>query len=697
MNNSASQTSSPVETVSSSNSPSASEAPRLAAPKQVTLRAFLIGLLLCVGLSYLNAWVEITANVHFIGGTHMPFGAIFLLLVMILCINGPLRAMQRNAVIGKVLPPFSPVELLTIYAMLVFAALMSTAGADNFFLTTGPGLFYFQSPINGWASTFYQYVPSWFAPGWNGQTYQKQVIEPLFLGGLSFNQIPWHAWTVMLTAWSIFLLLIYSTLFFVALLLRRQWIEYEALTFPLIQLPLQMVDVDSRDAYPPARGFWANRTMWGGAGFAFAIHLLRGMNNFYPDWPVITSFHGNTFGVSLPDAPWNVVGWVPAEFFLGAIGVAFLLTSEVSLSFWFFYLVQAFALVMAQQFGFAVASLPKDSYQGKPIFIAFQSVGGWIALALMMLWSARRHLLGWWREAFGANRTHEGEPFSPRFVVAGFTLSFIGLLVWSAFAGINIVIALSFFALYILLSLVLARLVIEGGFLFPQTTFSPLEWMSTGVFGSATMGAATITKLSFVQPMLTGDMRTNVLPAFMHTLKIAHELKMERSAVRRLLGCVVAAIVVSMAVSTVCTIATLYSSGGLKAYSWFTQDGPKSFLSGAANLITTQPSVSFVNVFWVGVGAAVVVAMTMARSRFLWFSLHPLGYIIASGYPLTRLWFSFFIGWLVKSLLLKFGGQDSVMRVRPFMIGLILGNAVAMVFWMAFGIYKGSQIGFWPA
>ena len=89
--------------------------------------------------------------------------------------------------------------------------------------------------------------------------------------------------------------------------------------------------------------------------------------------------------------------------------------------------------------------------------------------------------------------------------------------------------------------------------------------------------------------------------------------------------------------------------------------------------------------------------MVFARSRFLWFPFHPLAYIASAGYPITRLWASFFIGWLIKTLILRYGGQDAVVRSRPFMIGLILGNATAMVFWMIYGFWQGTQMGFFPA
>ncbi|RYG53540.1 hypothetical protein EON80_32610, partial [bacterium] len=229
------------------------ETPTPTLREAVTPRALSLGGLLAAGLAGLNAWIETVADVHFLAGIQMPFGAIFALLILVLFVNGPLRLLRNKvAFIGKVFPPFSSVELITVYVMLLFAALISTAGSDNFFLTTGAALFYFSSRENRWAELFYNHVPRHFAPGWDGVTYQREVIEPMYSGGLNYTEIPWHAWTVMLLGWGIFLLMVYSSLFWTSLLLRRQWIESEALSFPLVQLPLQMVETGPSSS-PPAR------------------------------------------------------------------------------------------------------------------------------------------------------------------------------------------------------------------------------------------------------------------------------------------------------------------------------------------------------------------------------------------------------------------------------------------------------------
>ena len=662
--------------------------------RRVTARAFWVGLILAGGLAALNCWIEIVANVHFLGGVQMPFGAVFLLIFCLVVFNGLGRVFP---VLKRILPPFSPAELLTIYAMALFGALISTPGADNFFITVAPSLFYFSTRENGWADLFYRHVPSWFAPGWDGQSYQRQVIEPLFTGGLTLDQIPWHAWSAMLIAWSVLLLGIYSTLFFGSLLLRRQWIENEALAFPLVQLPLQMVQVDEGAAHPPARAFWSDGTLWTGVVLALALHLIRGMNQYFPDWPVLAGFQNSAVFLAFTERPWNAMGGLGAEVFLGAVGIAFLLTREVAFSFWFFFLAVSYQLVLADQLGFGAAALPRDSFLGRATFVTFQSVGGWLMLALSLLWAARGHFAKVASAAWRGEKAAADEPFSARFALGGFALSLLAVGGWSWFAGINLWIAALFFTIYLGASLVIARLVVEGGLLFPQLSFAPLEVISTAIVGTPAVGAATLTKLSFLQPSLMADMRTNLLPGFLHTLKIAHALQLDARHTRRLMGSVAVAVVAALGITIFVSLATLYSAGGLSGYSWFTQDGGRQVFNSAAGALAQNSGVQGVNLLWIAVGVAFTFALILTRSRFAWFPLHPLGYIVASSYPVTRLWFSFFLGWAIKTLLNRYGGYSSVARVQPFMIGLILGNVCAMMFWMIVGLWRGAQIPYWPA
>jgi len=656
----------------------------------VTFRSFLLGLIFCSLVAALNCWLATVYNAHMIGGIQMPFVSLAVLLVFIPVVNLSLRGLRGVPFVG----PFTTMELVVLYSMMLFGALLSTPGCDNVFLTTGATLFYFGSAENKWAQFFYGHAPSWFAPGWDGVRFQAEVIEPLYLGGLSWADIPWHAWAAMLTAWSIFLGFIYGLLFFTALLFRKQWIERESLAFPLVEVPLQMVKTSAADGTTPGAEFWSNRTMWLGLGVACFIHLFKGMNAAFPDWPIFPVNAFNFIAITFTERPWNVIPTLKAEVFLGGIGVAYLLTRELSFSFWFFFVFFLLQTVMGEMMGFPAASLNNP---GGVNFILSQTTGGWLMMALLLIWAAREHLGRITVAAWKSQAGEEDEPFSPRFMVLGFLFCFAGLLLWSWYAGINLLIALVFFGIFTLTSLVLARVVIEGGFMFPQVPFSLLGTMVTNTIGYQAIGAASLTKLSFIQPVVASDMRTNILPALLGVMKLGREVGIERKQLRRLLLCCLMAIVTTVGVTIVVSIASLYANGGLQSYNWFASGAATSSFKVAATAMRNEQTINPFNYGWMALGGMVVWAIIVARSRFLWFPLHPLGYLMAAGGPIKRLWFSFFAGWLIKTLVMKYSGSDGYLRLRPFMIGLILGNAVAMIFWMLVGFYTGSQTTYWPA
>lgn len=663
--------------------------------RRVTLRALTLGLVLSAGLAALNCWMATVANVHFLGGVQMPFGSIFALLFIILAMQLPLRSLQkRSCGVIHFIPPFSAVELLTIYCMLIFAAMVSTPGTHNMFLTFGPSLFYFSTRENGWADLFYQYVPPWFAPGWDGQTYQQEVIEPLFLGNITPANIPWHAWSLMLIAWTTLLLLSYALLFFVALMFRKQWTEHEALSFPLLQVPMQMAEVEQAGNRYHEAPFWSNRGMWLGFCIAGVLHFLKGMNAHYPDWPKFPI--QEAVQMNFTEHPWNSIGSIGAEVHLGGIGLAYLLPREISFSFWFFFLFQKLQMVLCTTLGFPELVFRKDTFQGQPTFLTFQSIGGWVAMAIILLWAGRSYLYRLCREAFGRNRVGEGEPFSPRFIIFGFIFTFVALTAWCGFSGISIWFALSFVGIYIVTSLVLTRIVAESGFVFSQLTFSPLEWMTSGMFGAAAIGAADLTRASFLNAVFMRDARANVMPAFLHTLKVAYELKLDRRELRRLIAGVAAAIIITLIVTIYVSVTQIYGRGALGVYDFY-RLGPVNVLKGTATMLTEQPTVRADNIAWMVAGAVVVWLTSFAHSRLLWFPLHPIGFLMATGGPMSRWWFSYFVGWIIKTVIMKYGGSDTYRLARPFMIGLILGNLSSMVLWMLIGLRSNVQIPYWPA
>jgi hypothetical protein len=92
----------------------------------------------------------------------------------------------------------------------------------------------------------------------------------------------------------------------------------------------------------------------------------------------------------------------------------------------------------------------------------------------------------------------------------------------------------------------------------------------------------------------------------------------------------------------------------------------------------------------IGIGAAVTVALGAARLRWAWWPLHPVGYLLWQSYPLAAAWFSIFAGWLVKVLIVRFGGAGLFDRARPVFLGMVAGEAGAAALWMLVSLVLSS-------
>ena len=93
-----------------------------------------------------------------------------------------------------------------------------------------------------------------------------------------------------------------------------------------------------------------------------------------------------------------------------------------------------------------------------------------------------------------------------------------------------------------------------------------------------------------------------------------------------------------------------------------------------------------------GTGVAVVLALAALRTRFLWWPLHPIGYMAANSWGMHINWLSFFIGWLLNILITRYGGLTIYRRLLPLFFGLIVGDMLHEGLWgMVTWATGGSQ------
>ncbi|MDE0040842.1 MAG: hypothetical protein OXT74_02310 [Candidatus Poribacteria bacterium] len=74
------------------------------------------------------------------------------------------------------------------------------------------------------------------------------------------------------------------------------------------------------------------------------------------------------------------------------------------------------------------------------------------------------------------------------------------------------------------------------------------------------------------------------------------------------------------------------------------------------------------------------------RMRFLWWPIHPAGYVMSYSRSMDVLWFSILVSSGIKWLLLKHGGRRTYRKLIPFFLGLILGEFVVGSMWSLIGI-----------
>jgi hypothetical protein len=84
-------------------------------------------------------------------------------------------------------------------------------------------------------------------------------------------------------------------------------------------------------------------------------------------------------------------------------------------------------------------------------------------------------------------------------------------------------------------------------------------------------------------------------------------------------------------------------------------------------------------------GMLVVAVLTALRLRFLWWPLHPIGYAAANTWTMAWLWFPCLLMWVLKGLILRYGGLRLYRRWLPFFLGLILGDYLAGALWAILG------------
>jgi len=565
-----------------------------------------------------------------------------------------------NAVLRRIAPRkvFSGGEMVTVYLMLVMSCTIATHDFIINLMSTMPWPRWYATPANNWENTFFAYLPKWLF------VWDRELLEGAFKGHSSlYRREVLLMWLRPLALWSIFILAIGWTMLCLNVILRRAWVEETRLAFPIVRLPLVLTETRSEGIT------LRSPVLWLGFTAAASINLLNGLQLWFPSLPHFTT---RAQPLQFPTPPWNATWPLFTTWYPFAIGLAFLVPLDVSFSCWFFYLFVKLQAVLGSLYGYtSVPDFP---------FVSEQAIGAWYAFGLALLYGLRKHLASVLRAAIRKDDPREaGEVMSYRAAFIGLLLGCTVFVVFWYAAGMAIVWVLLVLFTYLLLSLSITRARAEAG---GQHTVWDLEPMRLcRLFDSRMIGPATLAT-SAISHWYWRLNRSHFMPSQLEMMKLAQDHGMR-------LRSLVLPIMAALALATVCgmwaCLHVFYSEGATaKCQGFAVWTGIETFdwLNSAVTTgFRTEPTRWWV----IGSSALFTVFLAWMRTRFAGFPFHPLGYCIGPG--LLWLWLPFFVAWLCKFLILRYGGLKLYRRALPFFLGLVLGDYTTGALWSLIGVF----------
>lgn len=566
-------------------------------------------------------------------------------------------------------------ELAVVFVFVSVGSVMSAVGVTQAFLPYLTVPHYFP-PSGTKLELISAYLPAWLGPR------DPEVIRTFFEGS-DFGIVPWAAWAKPLALWLGFFVAFWWTALCVWVCFRAQWVERERLTFPIVSIPVRLTEEGSIREPP----FLRNRMMWIGFSLVLAYHVLNVIHIINPSVAAPGPMY--QVGQLFTERPLNALAGLSIWHRPELIGLGFLVPLEILFSVWFLFVLEQLATVAGAVIGVDVPGYPFPSDQG---------MGAYVLMAFALVWMARHHLVQVFRRALTGARsvTDSDEPLPYGVAVFGGLLGLLVLILFAVYAGVGVWVAALFFGLLFTFSLVYCRIRCESGtpsiWVLPHSDlkFLPFRMFGSDAFkvGGTYQVMSSWTTFFF---LVHGGFYNQSTVYQMESFRLADDVRApRRDMVSACLSAVVIGLVLAfwMFLSTYYEYGTNVLAGGARTgtggvrIDYCLQSWLETSNYIAAPAVAEKPRrIAF------GVGAAITLALIVARSVTLRSILSPLGYIMAAVNG-TQLWWAFLIAWSVKALVLRLGGVSLYRRLVPLFLGIAVGQFfIGGVVWGTLAIF----------
>jgi len=257
-------------------------------------------------------------------------------------------------------------------------------------------------------------------------------------------------------------------------------------------------------------------------------------------------------------------------------------------------------------------------------------------------------------------------------------------LTWCHAYGVSLWAAASYLVVFLVTATIATRLICQAGLIFVQFNYTPVEPLfSTGftLGGAAAFAPTTLVMLSIINRVFAMDIREILMPSVMQGAKLGDDVGAKRW---KLFGAMGLVILVALPLSFFAFHAVVYRYGAIDMsaqYGWTFRSQTGYFYARVDRALTTGVDAVPWELFHIVVGMVVMGAVVLLHRRFVWWPIHPAGYCTANSWAMYNMWFPFFVGWLSKVLVLRYGGPDSYRKWRDYFLGLIFGDMLMGGLW----------------
>jgi len=641
-------------------------------PRPISRRAVMTGLTLGLVLCGITPYNDYYVAATYLGGNFFPVGAIAAVLLLVLAINPLLIARGRR---NKI---FTPAEIVTVWSLITVVSGIPSSGLMRYLIPHIVAPHYYATPENGWETTIISKMPPYLILS------DPNAVKAFFEGLSRHQAIPWAAWFVPLVWWGIFVAMLFGVFFCLTAILRKQWVETERLSFPLVRLPALLAE-SPEDGYR-FNSLLRNPLVWRAVILVTIIHTVKGLHLFFPKVPDIPMAWDG--GAYFTVGPLSGIGSHTFSIYPLVIGFAYFIASDVCLSLWLFYVLFKIQCMVGSMHAWDMSTTQGIwGYCMGPTFVSHEEAGGALALVIWLLFSMRGHLANVWRKAVSnaGDVDDSQEPLSYRAAVFGLGGCYLGLFVWLTLVArltptLSAAILGGSFVVFVMLS----WLVVQGGLLFVQHSFSAVE-MSTVFGGSHVAPAGLLATGMTVEHIGWQDAREFMAPSLLNAYKSISDTPVSSRTLSRYLGMAVA---LAVLISGIVSIWLPYSHGGaLQLHNhWMYTGAPQNVYTWSSEEGRTFTSFSKDDCLHFAGGAVLVFSLFLCRSWFTWFQIHPAGFLTAGTWAMYTLWFSLFLGWMCKSIILRYGGTKIYRTLMPLFLGLIIGDCLNAVVWAIVGL-----------